>query len=127
MSLVEASRMHLEVIEHSPLSAGGFEHPNAELDEQGKHWCSRIVSCSQLTDLSISLPTVCPELFNDHYVQWKGDVHLRAAGICGLAQSLESTESSWMSLTNLLEACRSLIAARRNTSVNLNVEIYICK
>jgi hypothetical protein len=123
MSLVEASRDHLQILEYSPLSAGGFEHMNSEVDNLGRHWCSRITSCPRLTDLTLSLPTICIDLFNDHSVNWSSDVHLRANGICG--QSHLRLSDSITAFTALLEACRALTLVRRKKCTDLNIEMFI--
>lgn len=125
VALGRASETTLRVLEHSPLSDDGFEHPNASSTGDDSHLCNEIVQCPHLRDLAISLPTICADLFSEPSVQWIGDVKIRAAGVCGQHSSLERSSDARQAFFNILSQSRSLIQARQKRQLDLNIEIYI--
>lgn len=125
VALGRASEDTLRVLEHSPLSDDGFEHPNASRTEDGSHLCEELVQCPHLCDLTISLPTICSSLFSETSVNWVGDVQIRAAGICGQSGNLEKSAEVRPTFFGLLSQARSLIEAQRRRHVELNIEIFI--
>ncbi|KAL8754048.1 MAG: hypothetical protein Q9199_004604 [Rusavskia elegans] len=125
VALGRASETTLRVLEHSPLSDDGFEHPNASSTGDGSHLCNEIVQCPHLRDLAVSLPTICADLFSEPSVQWIGDVKIRAAGVCGQHSSLERSSDARQAFFNILSQSRSLIQARQKRQLDLNIEIYI--
>lgn len=130
MSLVNASHSTIRVLEYSPLSADGFEHPDPDRDGHGTsfHCCPTLLSCPRLTDLSISVPSICPEIFRDESVGWTGDLQLRAARFCGDegGTPLETPEATAV-LKSVLESARRLMDVRQQDGEELDVEIFICK
>lgn len=124
VALTRTSRNSLKVIEHSPLSDDGFQHPNADSAGDGRHLCEEVVNCPHLSSLAISLPTLCRDLFSNTSVEWTGDVQIRAAGICGLG-SLAKSADAQHAFFNILSQIRSLIQVQKEKGNNLNIEIFI--
>lgn len=130
MSLVKASSSTLRVLEYSPLSADGFDHPDPDRDGHGTsfHCCPLLLSCPRLTDLSTSVPTICPEIFRDESVRWSGDLQIRAARICGDdGETPLQTPEATAVFKNVLDSARRLMDVRREAGKVLDVEIFICK
>lgn len=125
VALGRASEATLRVLEHSPLSDDGFEHPNASSTGDGSHQCNEIIQCPHLRDLAISLPTICTDLFSDASVNWIGDVKIRAAGVCGQHSSLERSKDARQAFFDILSHARGLIEAQQKRQIDLNIEIYI--
>lgn len=125
VALGRASEATLRVLEHSPLSDDGFEHPNASSTGDGSHLCNEIIQCPRLCDLAISLPTICTDLFSDASVNWIGDVKIRAAGVCGQHSSLERSRDARQAFFDILSHARGLIQAQQKRHIDLNIEIYI--
>lgn len=110
MAIVRASRKTIRVLEHSPRSEDGFLHPHPGSLSDGEHICELLTSCPKLEDVSISIPTMCPALFANKNVRWKGDCQVRALGICG--ETSLNLNSAHLKLKNLLKKARQLISAR---------------
>ncbi|KAL8996455.1 MAG: hypothetical protein Q9169_004049 [Polycauliona sp. 2 TL-2023] len=125
VSLSRASEATLRVLEHSPLSDDGFEHPNASSTGDDSHLCNETIRCPHLRDLAISLPTICTDLFSDPSVEWIGDVKIRAAGVCGQLGSMAQSSVARQAFFNVLSQARSLIKAQQQRQIDLNIEIYI--
>ena len=125
VALGRASEATLRVLEHSPLSDDGFEHPNASSTGDGSHLCNEIIQCPHLRDLAISLPTICTDLFSEASVNWVGDVKIRAAGVCGQQSSLERSKYARRAFFDILSHARGLIEAQQKRQIDLNIEIYI--
>ena len=125
VALGRASEATLRVLEHSPLSDDGFEHPNASSTGDGSHLCNEIVQCPHLGDLAVSLPTICTDLFSDGSVNWIGDVKIRAAGVCGQHSRLERSKDARQAFFDILCHARGLIEAQQKRQIDLNIEIYI--
>ena len=126
-ALMDSSDQTLEILEHSPLSADGFEHPDPTSSPHHKdHLCQNILNCPHLRDLSLSTPSICHHLFADLSVKWCGDVQIRAATICGRHPlSLKTSEQARTQLWAVLDQARVLMASRRNAGADLNIEIFI--
>ncbi|KAL8883626.1 MAG: hypothetical protein Q9215_008122 [Flavoplaca cf. flavocitrina] len=125
VALGRASEATLRVLEHSPLSDDGFEHPNASSTGDGSHLCHEILQCPHLRDLAISLPTICVDLFSDPSAKWAGDVQIRAAGVCGQLSNLGKSRDAQQGFFNILSQARSLIQAQQKREIDLNIELYI--
>lgn len=125
VALSRASEATLRVLEHSPLSDDGFEHPNASSTGDGSHLCHEVLQCPHLRDLAVSLPTICVDLFSDPSVKWTGDVQIRAAGVCGQIGSLGRSRDAQQGFFNILSQARSLIQAQQKRDIDLNIELYI--
>ncbi|KAL8672493.1 MAG: hypothetical protein Q9168_003031 [Polycauliona sp. 1 TL-2023] len=124
-ALSRASEATLRVLEHSPLSDDGFEHPNASSTGDGSHLCKETIRCPHLRDLAISVPTICTDLFSDPSVEWTGDVKIRAAGVCGHPSSFGQSSVSRQAFFDVLSQARSLIQAQQRRQIDLNIEIHI--
>ncbi|KAF2278112.1 uncharacterized protein EI97DRAFT_414353 [Westerdykella ornata] len=129
VAVVKASRNTLRVLEHSPRSQDGFWHPHPGSPSDSEHLCELLRSCPKLETLSISLPSVCADLFSDRHVQFggdnakfSGDLQVRALHICGHEHG-RSTDEATDALEKLLHEARSLVQ-RRATSV-IPRELYI--
>ena len=126
-TLIDSSDKTLEILEHSPLSADGFEHPDPTASHgRDVHLCRKILQCPRLRDLSLSLPTLCEDLFSDPLVNWCGDVQIRTGSVCGRHPlSLKISEKAQIQFWHILDQARALIIARGKTGVQLNIEIFI--
>ena len=127
MAVVNAAQETLQTLEHSPLSKDGFEHPDPFTSCDHVHLCQSLLRCSQLRKLSISLPSICSDLFNDTSVHWTGDVDIRAGGFCGQdgvpMQISHGEEQIW----NILDGARKLMEIREKGGVRLDICIFISK
>jgi hypothetical protein len=110
MAIVRASRRSLRVLEHSPRADHGFWHPDPGHTSDGVHICELLAACPRLTDVSVSLPSMCAALFANEQVRWRGDCQVRALGLCGI-EDKRSNEAHAM-LRKVLKQARRLICAR---------------
>lgn len=83
MAVVRSSKDTLRVLEHSPRSTNGFFHPHPGSVSDSEHLCETLSSCSQLETVSLSVPSVCAQLFANENVKWRGEFQVRAAHLCG--------------------------------------------
>jgi len=123
MTLVNASKHKLQVLEHSPLAKDGFEHPRALSMQKHGHICERLLECPQLRNLSISLPSLCEQLFTDTSIKWTGEVQIRAESLCNyLTEKLEVRKRFW----HILGLTRSLMASKnQHDKVELDIQLFI--
>ena len=126
-ALIDSSDATLEIIEHSPLTAGGFERLDpASLRVPKQHLCSKILTCPQLRNLSLSLPSICEDLFTHASVKWSGEMQIRAGTTCGRHPvSLKTSEKARTQFWRVLEQARSLMSLREKEGVRLDIEIFI--
>ncbi|KAF1812387.1 hypothetical protein P152DRAFT_488002 [Eremomyces bilateralis CBS 781.70] len=141
MSILKASQSTLRVLEHAPRSQDGFDHPHPGSLADGEHICEVLTSCPNLRDLSISVPTMCADLFSNENVRWKGECQVRAAHLCPEALShakrqlqqkptkprgKSSRDPSQLALASLLVQSRNLINAcnRLRDHDPLSIEIF---
>jgi hypothetical protein len=122
MALVKASRSTLRVLEHSPRSQDGFWHPHPGSPSDSEHLCELFRSCPKLETLSISLPSVCADLFSNRNVKFSGDLQVRALHLCGHEHG-RSTHEATDALEKLLQQAR-ILATRKANSV-IPRELYI--
>ncbi len=127
MALVKASKNTLRVLEYSPVSKDGFEHPDIASTQRSEHYCELLTSCHRLENLSISVPSICPALFASESVNWKGEVQIRAAKLCTFDQDLASSTDAQDQFFNLLDRARSRMASQLARGTDLHIEIFICK
>lgn len=122
MALVDASRDHLQLLEHFPLTDDGFQHPDPASTEIHRHLCEDLLQYPQLRDLSISLPSLCEDLLKDPSVPWRGEVQIRAASICNHPKNKnEAQDRFW----RILDLTRALMAAKDYDGVELDIELFI--
>ncbi len=123
ITLVNASKHKLQVLEHSPLAKDGFEHPRAPSMQKHGHICERLLECPQLRNLSISLPSLCEQLFTDTSIKWTGEVQIRAESLCNhLTEKLEVRKRFW----HILGLTRSLMASKnQHDKVELDIQLFI--
>lgn len=123
MALVNASKHSLQVLEHSPLTKDGFEHPRALSMQKHGHICERLLGCPQLRNLSISLPSLCERLFTDASIKWIGEVQIRAESLCNHpTDKLEIRKKFW----HILGLTRSLMASKNQyDNVELDIQLFI--
>lgn len=126
-ALVDSSDETLEVLEHSPLAADGFAHPDpSSLQGQKDHLCRKILECSRLRNLSLSLSSLCEDLFTDYTVKWEGEMQIRSATVCGRHPlSLKTSEKARDQFWRTIGQARSLMLSREKDGVELNIEIFI--
>ena len=109
MALVEASHDSLQVLEHSPLSDDGFEHPKPTLSKDQDHLCKKLPQYPQLRDLSISLPSLCEDIFEDTSVHWRGELQIRAGSLCDHSKDgTKALDHFW----SILDQARIFMAVR---------------
>ncbi|KAF2001148.1 hypothetical protein P154DRAFT_172229 [Amniculicola lignicola CBS 123094] len=125
MAVVRASRSTLRVLEHSPRSQDGFWHPHPGSPSDSEHLCDLLRSCPKLETLSISLPSMCADLFSNMNVKWAGDLQVRALHLCGHEHG-RSTDEATDALEKLLHQARRLIHRRANSYIpkDLYVELF---
>lgn len=122
MALIAASQNHLQVLEHSPLSKDGFEHPNPTSDGFHGHLCDKLLGCPKLRDLSISLPSICEDLFKDSSVQWRGEVQIRAGSLCNHPKSATGVRDGFW---RILDIARSLMAVKDQEGTEIDIQLFI--
>lgn len=126
-ALADSSDATLEILEHSPLSAGGFEHSEpTSLRGQKQHLCPKILACPRLRNLSLSLPSICEDLFADASINWSGEMQIRTGTVCGRHPvSLKTSEKAQTKFWGILDQARSLMSQREEEGVELDIEIFI--
>jgi hypothetical protein len=129
LSLLLASSATIRVLEYSPRSAGGFEHPAPSQSEvlADYHICSLLAKCPHLDDLTISLPSICPDFFATDGPVYSGDLQVRIAGICTHDVQEVVTdmrhERNRIALQDTLHQARALIETRDQCGDDLDIEI----
>jgi len=125
MAIVRSSARTLRVLEHSPRSDDGFFHPHPGTLASGEHICELLTACPNLRDVSISIPTMCPALFANTGVRWRGDCQVRALGLCSHGIATRSS-SAIVALRQTLEQARQLVHARAagTLSEELRLELF---
>lgn len=125
VAIVKAARNTLKVLEHSPRSQDGFWHPHPGSPSDSEHLCELLRSCPKLDTLSISLPSVCSDLFADESVKFAGDLQVRALHLCGHEHG-RSTHEATDALQKLLRQARTLIHRRANSVIpkELYIELF---
>lgn len=128
MAIVRSSQQTLRMLEHAPRSMDGFWHPHPGSTTDNEHLCELLTRCPKLEDLSISLPSMCAELFSNSRVRWRGDCQVRALHICGHEHShpVRNRSAITASLRKTLAAARNLSRsqARSILPVELNIELF---
>ena len=126
-ALAHSSAGSLRVVEHSPLTADGFAHPDLTLlQKQKDHLCYKIVQCPRLQSLSLTVPSICEDLFANTLVNWHGEVQIRTMTICGHPPLfLKHLPYAQTGFWRILDSARSLISMREKEGVELNIEIFV--
>ena len=126
-ALADSSAKSLEVVEHSPLAADGFAHQDLTfIHEQKDHLCRKIVQCPRLQSLSLTVPSLCEDLFANTSVNWYGEMQIRTMTICGHHPLfLKHSPNAQIEFWRILESARFLIAKREKEGVELNIEIFV--
>jgi len=124
MAIVRASRKSLRVLEHSPRADHGFWHPDPGHTSDGAHICELLADCPRLTDISVSLPSMCASLFANDQVRWRGDCQVRALELCGVDD--KRSNEAHATLRGILKQARQLIAARGRGTLpaKLTLELF---
>ncbi|KAJ4287957.1 hypothetical protein N0V90_011972 [Kalmusia sp. IMI 367209] len=125
VAIVKAARSTLRVLEHSPRSQDGFWHPHPGSPSDSEHLCELFRSCPKLETLSISLPSVCADLFSDDNAKFHGDLQVRALHLCGHEHG-RSTQEATTALEKLLQDAREFISRKCQSVVpkELYVELF---
>lgn len=123
MALVNACKDKLQVLEHSPLAKDGFEHPKAAPPQNQEHICKHLLGCPRLRSLSISMPSLCEQLFSDFTVEWTGEIQIRVDSLCNhLEGEAEARQRFWQ----ILAAARSLMDFKNmQESVDLDIQLFV--
>ncbi|KAF1840615.1 uncharacterized protein K460DRAFT_371820 [Cucurbitaria berberidis CBS 394.84] len=125
MAIVKASHKTLRVLEHSPRSQDGFWHPHPGSPSDCEHLCETFRNCPKLETLSISLPSVCADIFSNEDVKFAGDLQVRALHLCEHEDG-RSTQEATDALQKLLQQARRLIHRRAESVIprELYVELF---
>ncbi|KAI9698184.1 MAG: hypothetical protein M1836_004186 [Candelina mexicana] len=124
MALVEASKDTLRILEFSPLSDDGFDHPDPSATSAKEHLCPLLLDCPRLENLSISVPSICADLFSKEAVHWSGELQIRGGTTCGQDHTPSSSinaEDVW----RVSNQARALMDFRQKQGAQLDVEIFI--
>jgi len=90
----------------------------------GVHICELLADCPRLTDVRVSLPSMCSALFANERVRWRGDCQMRALGLCGVDDRRSNEAHS--TLKGVLKQARRLITARArgHLPAELTLELF---
>ncbi|KAF2224294.1 hypothetical protein BDZ85DRAFT_196635 [Elsinoe ampelina] len=126
MAIVKASSKTLRVLDHSPRSEDGFYHPDPGTLAEGDHACEILTSCPNLHDVSISIPSMCKDLFANESVHWRGECQVRALRLCSDPSSsgLMASRTRGAELLEILDQARALTTARQRHRQNLDIELF---
>ncbi|KAJ9625585.1 hypothetical protein H2203_004344 [Taxawa tesnikishii (nom. ined.)] len=129
MAIVKASQSTIRVLEHAPRSENGFFHANPGTLQSGEHICEILTGCPRLKDLSISVPSMCIDLFSNDEVRWQGDCQVRALHLCDhshshTAKGADAKQRKLDNLRRLLNQARNLIAHRQRVRGQLAIELF---
>ena len=126
-ALADSSAESLEVMEHSPRAADRFAHPDLSfVRKQKDHLCQKILRCPRLQSLSLTVPSLCEDLFANTSVNWYGEIQIRTMTICGRHPLfLKHTPNAQIEFWRILDSARFLVAMRENEGVELNIEIFV--
>lgn len=126
-ALANSSEATLEILEHSPLSADGFAHPDpTPLLSRREHLCPKILNCPRLRNLSLSVPSLCEKLFTNSTVNWTGEMQIRTSTVCGRHPlSLKFTPEAQYQFWSVLEQARWLMSSRDKDGVELEIEVFV--
>jgi hypothetical protein len=124
MAIVKASQKTLRLLEHSPRSQDGFMHPDPGSLNENEHICEILTNCPKLEDLSISIPSMCADLFANNNVRWKGECQVRALNICGHQD--RKAFNSVAALKAVLKQSRRLVSKRATSYFpeRLTIELF---
>lgn len=121
MALANASRSSLRTLQFFQIELYIRRDPPAE---KPTCLCQQISQFAKLTDLNISLPTVCPDLFQNSSVNWRGEFEIRASSICDKAPTTASPARQ-TELCHILDAARALTHAREQSGAQLKIKILM--
>lgn len=124
MALATASRNSLQILEHSLLSPNESNHQENSSAKKPTCFCQQISQFPKLTDLTLSLPTVCANLFHTTSINWSGETQIRADSICKETPT-PTSQALKTSLWLILNTARSLMHTRKLANAELNIEISI--
>lgn len=124
LALVKASRSTLQVLEHSPRSDDGFFHPFPGKLSDNQHICAMITDLPKMRDLSLSVPHMCHELFQDTSVNWMGECQVRTSTLCPCAEGKNDTKRLSDELRLVLNSARALISERARMHCRLSLELF---
>lgn len=128
MALATASRNNLRILEYSPLSQNGFDRLVPSSVGEPTCLCHQILQFSKLTNLAISLATLCADLFQMPSVCWRGEVQIRAESLCGRKDSLKIySQAGREQLLGMLGAARLLMLDFAQVGKDLDIEIFMGK
>lgn len=117
MALVHASHVSLRVLEYTPIHTSSSLPPSTL---PHFHPCVQIQQCRQLRNLTITLPSICTDLFQSpDFSHWTGEIQICTTSLC---PSLPSSSSSFWQ--QILHHARNLIQTQTSLGINLSIEIY---
>lgn len=121
-ALVSASRNTLKLLEFIPLEKNGFEPPTSNTVADDVHICQLLASCPRLSDLAVTLPSACPDLFANPDVDWKETIRLRV-GSRGISGASDSRVENTISLLNSARALLEQQKRRGNTTLDIEIAV----
>lgn len=126
-ALAESSAESLEVVEYSPRATDGFAHEDMTIvPKERDHLCQKILRCPRLQSLSLTVPSLCEELFTNTSVNWYGEMQIRTMTICGRHPLwLKTSPNAQTEFWRILDSARFLVTMREKAGVELNIEIFV--
>jgi hypothetical protein len=82
LAVLDTSNKTLRVLEHSPRSIAGFWHSHPGDLHDSQHICTILLNCTKMERLSISLPSMCADLFSNETVKLTGNLQVRSLHLC---------------------------------------------
>ena len=125
-ALADSSAESLEVVEHSPHATDGLAHEDLTfVPKQEDHLCQKILRCPRLQSLSLTVPSLCEDLFANT-TNWYGEMQIRTMTICGRHPLfLKNSPNAQTEFWRILDSARFLIAMREKEGMELNIEIFV--
>jgi hypothetical protein len=122
LAVLDTANKTLRVLEHSPRSRAGFWHPHLRQD---LHSCTILRDYTKLGTLSISLPSMCANLFSNETVKFTGNLQVRSLHLRE-HQSSHWAPETMHALQKLLHQARTLIqrSSRCKVLYKLYVELF---
>ena len=117
MAIVKASYKTLRVLEHRPSTQFSSKHR-----QSSEHCCEILRSCPNLKTLSVSIPSVCADLFSNEGVKFSNNLQLVARRHCTYKHGWSPQEEA-DALQKLLRQARRLI--RQRAPSELHIELFL--
>lgn len=108
-ALVKASQHSLRLLDYAPTKTAIVAPPQ----EGDEHLCELFASCPELSDLAVTVPTICEKLFSNPAVKWAETVRIRTHRVTG----------GWSEFQGVLEAARRLVEAKEEGKLAVEIAV----